>query len=55
NLSVYDLTGKLMVDRTVETNEGTEMQLDISSLNPGIYMMQIQNSEFRAVRKFTVR
>lgn len=39
NLTIYDLQGKLVWKHTLETNT----QIDISSLNPGIYTLDFKN------------
>jgi hypothetical protein len=54
-IQVYDLTGKLVLERTLEPAVNRNGQINISALQPGIYTMQVGNREARAVRKFTVR
>ncbi len=55
NINVYDMTGKLVLDGGTIAVSNRELQIDISSLHQGMYMLQIGNSEIQAVRKFTVR
>jgi|GEM_PF-3222359 len=55
NISVIDMTGKQVMQREpVRLNE-SELRLDISSLSPGIYILQLSNGEVLASGRFTKR
>lgn len=48
-IEVFDVLGKKMLDATVTTKE-----LNISNLNPGIYIIKISENENRVSRKLIV-
>lgn len=52
-LSVYDLTGKLILQIPQNLTEGyNKINLDLSSLNAGIYIIQMQNEVINLNKKF---
>lgn len=55
NISVFDVTGKQVLQREAERLNESELRLDISSLSPGIYILQIRNGEGLASGRFTKR
>lgn len=55
NISVIDMTGKQVLHREAQRLDGSDMRLDISSLSPGVYILQIRNSEILTSGRFTKR
>ncbi len=55
NIQVFDMTGKQVLDRRAEIGETRELRLDISTLAPGVYILQLKNSEVQATSRFAVR
>jgi hypothetical protein len=55
NISVIDVTGKQVLYREAELLDESELRLDISSLSPGIYILQLRNKEVAASGRFTKR
>ncbi len=55
NIQVFDMTGKQVLDRMAEIGEARELRLDISTLAPGVYLLQVKNSEVQATSRFAVR
>ena len=52
-LSVYDLTGKVQLTKNVEEQTGI-YTLDISSLQPGYYFVQLKNDTERLTQKLVI-
>jgi len=48
-LRVYDISGRCVYSKNI--NAVSTFQVDLSSASPGIYFMELQNKEGRAVRK----
>ncbi|NJK98859.1 MAG: T9SS type A sorting domain-containing protein [Bacteroidales bacterium] len=48
---IYSMTGKLISSRTIANNEN----LDVSSLNPGMYILQITDGQDKSTLKFFKR
>ncbi|NPA67671.1 MAG: T9SS type A sorting domain-containing protein [Chlorobi bacterium] len=44
NISIYDLTGKKISEKTIYGNNGTS-EINISSFNEGIYFIKVENNE----------
>jgi hypothetical protein len=55
NISVIDMTGKQVLQREAERLDESELRLDISSLSPGIYILQLRNGEILATGRFSKR
>ena len=55
NISVFDVTGKQVLQREAERLHDSELRLDISSLSPGVYILQIRNGEALVSGRFTKR
>jgi hypothetical protein len=55
NISVIDMTGKQILHREAERLDESELRLDISSLSPGVYILQLRNGEVLASGRFTKR
>ena len=55
NISVIDMTGKQVLQREAERLDDSELRLDISSLSPGVYILQIRNGEALVSGRFTKR
>jgi hypothetical protein len=55
NISVIDMTGKQVLQREAERLDESELRLDISSLSPGVYILQLRNGEVLASGRFTKR
>lgn len=55
NISVTDMSGKLVLTREAESSEKQELRLDISSLSPGVYILQLSNGEGFATARFSKR
>ncbi len=45
---IFDVSGQLLL----ETNFDSEVQMDVSNLAKGIYLLEIKNEEGKAIRKF---
>jgi hypothetical protein len=52
-ISIHDMQGRLVMQQTVSPIATSEI-LDISDLNKGIYLVEIQNGEFRTTQKLQV-
>ena len=46
DINIFNLTGKLILSKNVEMNNGFSENINISSLSTGIYLMEIKNSLF---------
>ncbi len=55
NISVFDVTGKQVLQLEAERLHDSELRLDISSLSPGVYILQIRNGEALVSGRFTKR
>lgn len=55
NISVIDMTGKQVLHREAERLDESGLRLDISSLSPGVYILQLRNGEVLASGRFTKR
>jgi hypothetical protein len=55
NISVIDMTGKQVMRRDAQSVNESELRLDISSLPPGVYILQLRNGEVLASGRFTKR
>ena len=55
NISVFDLTGKRILNRMEEAANKRELKLDVSDFPQGIYILKLQNTEVQAVSRFSVR
>jgi len=55
NISVFDLTGKRVLNRMEAAKNNRELKLDVSKFPQGIYILKLQNSDIQAVRRFSVR
>ena len=53
-LSVYDAQGRMVMDKNIDVSD-SEITLDVSALESGLYVLQIQNSRDMAVDKFIKR
>ncbi len=54
-VNVYNLAGKVVLQQTTNTSKGdNQLQLDISSLQKGTYILQLNNGKQNAVKKFIV-
>ncbi len=51
---VYDVTGRTVLTREVKGTGVQTVQVDVSSLNAGMYNMEIATADRRGVSKFTV-
>lgn len=49
-IEIYDVLGKKIMSQTLYGKE-----LNISDLNPGVYILKIKEGEFSATRKLVVR
>jgi hypothetical protein len=54
-ISVIDMTGKQVMHREAQRLDTSELRLDISSLSPGVYILQLRNGEVLASGRFTKR
>jgi hypothetical protein len=55
DIRVFDMTGKQVLRHEAARPNDTELRLDISSLSPGIYVLQISNGEVLISDRFTKR
>jgi hypothetical protein len=55
NISVFDVTGKQVLRREAERLDDSELRLDISTLSPGVYILQLRNEETLLSGRFTKR
>ena len=55
NISVFDVTGKQVLQLEAERLHDSELRLDMSSLSPGVYILQIRNGEALVSGRFTKR
>jgi len=53
-LQVYDQSNILMISKVVGSF-GTEVLMDVSSLKPGIYFLQISGSDFNEIHKLQIK
>lgn len=51
---VYDVTGRTVLTQEVKGNGIQTVQIDVTSLNAGMYNMEIATADRRGVSKFTV-
>ena len=49
---IYSLEGKLLFEQTMELNGGESPRVPVDHLNPGMYFLQIQESNVNQVHKF---
>lgn len=50
NISISDINGRTI--RSIEVNNTSDVEINISDLNSGIYFMNINSAEGKAVKKF---
>jgi len=55
NITVIDMTGKMVLHREAENLEKQELRLDISSLSHGVYILQLSNADGFATGRFIKR
>jgi len=55
NISVFDLTGKRVLNRMEAATNNRELKLDVSKFPQGIYILKLQNSDVQAVSRFSIR
>ncbi len=55
DIRVFDMTGKQVLQHEAERADDRELRLDISSLSPGIYVLQLRSGEAMASGRFTKR
>jgi hypothetical protein len=55
SISIIDMSGKQVIHKASERFEESEMRLDISSLSPGVYILQLRNEEVLVTGRFTKR
>ncbi len=54
-LHITDLNGRLVAEQTYEVNKGMqELQLPVSQLNEGIYLLSLESNGYRAVSKIVI-
>ena len=51
-VSIYDLTGKLILSKQVEKANREAIKVDINSISKGSYFIKLQSSEGSVIRKF---
>ncbi|MEM9821286.1 MAG: T9SS type A sorting domain-containing protein [Bacteroidota bacterium] len=51
NIQVFDLQGKWLMDRKVQTGNGSELKLDFSNLATGNYIIQLKSGDQTLVSK----
>lgn len=55
SISVIDMTGKQVLQKEMERLDESDLRLDISSLSPGVYILQLRNGEVLASGRFSKR
>jgi hypothetical protein len=55
HVRIFDMTGRQVLEQKTETWEGLDLRLDISSLAPGVYILQMDNPETKVSGRFTKR
>jgi hypothetical protein len=55
SISVIDMTGKQVLHKEIERLDESDLRLDISSLSPGVYILQLRNGEALASGRFSKR
>ena len=55
DLTIVDVTGKVLVNQSVSTTSGIRSTVDISMLNTGIYFVKIRCSKGELMEKVTVK
>lgn len=50
DITIFDILGKVVLQSTISSKE-----LNISSLQPGVYMIRIKEGEQQATRKLVIR
>jgi hypothetical protein len=55
NISVIDMTGKQVMQWEAVRLDESDLRLDISSLSPGVYILQLRNGEVLTSGRFTKR
>ena len=55
SISVFDVTGKQVLQREAEMLDDSELRLDISALSPGVYILQLRNEKTLVSGRFTKR
>lgn len=50
DIEIFDVLGKRVLQTTINTKE-----LNVASLNPGVYIIKIKDGDIRATRKLIIR
>lgn len=55
SLRITDLNGRLVAEKTYEVNKGMqELQLPVSQLNEGVYLLSLESNGYRAVSRIVI-
>jgi hypothetical protein len=54
-MTVYEVSGKQVMDRMIRAEKSNDPGIDVASLPEGIYILQLQNSDIQAVKRFIIR
>jgi hypothetical protein len=54
-ITVYDITGKLLIERNVNAEGNIEELLDCSDFNSGIYLLKVSNASKVLTKKLVIR
>ncbi|HPD66069.1 MAG TPA: T9SS type A sorting domain-containing protein [Bacteroidia bacterium] len=56
NISMTDQAGRIVLNKTISVDDdGVVKDIDISSLEAGIYLVTVQSEKYRKIQKITVR
>lgn len=55
NISVFEMTGKKVLDRWTEGQESGVESLDITTLSPGVYILKLNNGKEQLTQRFIKR
>ena len=54
-LQVFDLSGRLAVDQPIRAYIGSPLNLDVSGLKNGTYVVRMANGQFQQTAKMLIR
>ena len=55
HIALYYMTGKRVLERSIETEGNPQFHMDVSGLKKGLYILQLRNQDTHAVTRISVR
>ncbi|GAA4318414.1 hypothetical protein GCM10023143_31180 [Compostibacter hankyongensis] len=54
-INIYDLSGKMLLQKRITDNHSSQIQLNVSSLAPGVYIIELSNGNAAIRDKFVIQ